>query len=502
MLVHGHWNEALQLPGLGQDLLDGVAIAHAEPFEAWLLSQRRRLTAAAESIIHEAALGLLARDELERARDLAVQATVMSPLDENHQALLIRIYRLAGDDDAAARQFDAWSATAERELGTSPGAAVLLAARERPASEQAVDTVSIHAVTEGGAAAVSAGALGAGVASFEVAVRMADQSGVDSVRVQTRLVLAEALIHSLGGLDEAGLAALTEAERIAIAQGDLESVARARAELGYVDFLRARYDRAERLLDQVLAAGEASLSVRAKAMTYLGSVASDRADYPRATTLLEGAIHASREVREPRREAFGLSMLGRVGLLRGDLDAADEHLRAAVEVAEAEHWLSFLPWPQALLGHVLLARGDLDAAATCLEQSFARACQIGDPCWEGISARGLALLSEATGEPDRAIADLLDARSRTNRLADPYVWLDVHILDALCEMGCRHGHSSTAAWVEEMHERASRAGMQELTVRAMLHGARLGKPGDAEAAALLAGTVDNPRLAPLLVGLS
>ena len=502
VLVHGHWNEALQLPGLGQDLLDGVAIAHAEPFEAWLLSQRRRLTAAAESIIHEAALGLLARDELERARDLAVQATVMSPLDENHQALLIRIYRLAGDDDAAARQFDAWSATAERELGTSPGAAVLLAARERPASEQAVDTVSIHAVTEGGAAAVSAGALGAGVASFEVAVRMADQSGVDSVRVQTRLVLAEALIHSLGGLDEAGLAALTEAERIAIAQGDLESVARARAELGYVDFLRARYDRAERLLDQVLAAGEASPSVRAKAMTYLGSVASDRADYPRATTLLEGAIHASREVREPRREAFGLSMLGRVGLLRGDLDAADEHLRAAVEVAEAEHWLSFLPWPQALLGHVLLARGDLDAAATCLEQSFARACQIGDPCWEGISARGLAVLSEATGEPDRAIADLLDARSRTNRLADPYVWLDVHILDALCEMGCRHGHSSTAAWVEEMHERASRAGMQELTVRAMLHGARLGKPGDAEAAALLAGTVDNPRLAPLLVGLS
>ena len=121
VLVHGHWNEALQLPGLGLDLLDGVAIAHAEPFEAWLLSQRRRLSAAAESIVHEAALGLLARGELERARELAVQATVMSPLDENHQALLIRIYRLAGDQDAAARQFDSWSATAERELGTSPG---------------------------------------------------------------------------------------------------------------------------------------------------------------------------------------------------------------------------------------------------------------------------------------------------------------------------------------------------------------------------------------------
>ena len=107
-------------------------------------------------------------------------------------------------------------------------------------------------------------------------------------------------------------------------------MARARAELGYVDFLRARYDRAERVLDQVLTAEEASPSARAKAMTYLGSVASDQADYPRATTLLEGAVRASRAVGEPRREAFGLSMLGRIGLLRGDLDVAVEHLSAAI----------------------------------------------------------------------------------------------------------------------------------------------------------------------------
>jgi DNA-binding SARP family transcriptional activator len=501
VLVRGHWNDALQLPGFGLDLLDGLSIDHAEPFEAWLLSQRRRLSAATEAIVHEAALGLLARGELGRARDLAVQATVMSPLDENHQALLIRIYRLAGDDDAAARQLDAWSVTADRELGASPGAAVLLAARERPASEQAVDPVSIRAVTEGGAAAVSAGAVAAGVASFEAAVRMADRAGVASVRVQTRLVLAEAMIHSFGGLDEAGLAALTEAERIATAQGDAAAVARARAELGYVDFLRARYDRAERLLDQVLVADDASPSDRAKAMTYLGSVASDRADYARATGLLEGAVSSSRAVGEPRREAFGLSMLGRVCLLRGDLDAADAHLRAAVRMGEAEHWLSFLPWPQALLGHALLALGDVDGAAACLEQSFARACQIGDPCWEGISARGLALLAEATGDPERALADLLDARSRTTRLADPYVWLDVHILDALCDLGHRQGHPLTAAWVDEMHERASRTGMKELTVRAMLHGARLGDAGDAEAAVLLGSTIDNPWLAPLLATL-
>ena len=253
VLVRGHWSAAVQLPGLGDDLLDGLAIQHAEAFESWLLSERRRLAAATESILHEAALGLLARGDLDRARDLAVRAAVMSPLDENHQALLIRLYRLAGEDDAAQRQYDAWATVAARELGAAPGAPVVLAMREGPRVAREGEAASIQAVTEAGAAAVSAGALVAGVASFESAVRLADLGGADSDRIQTRLVLAEALIHTLGGLDEAGLATLTEAERIAVANGDREAMAQVRAEVGYVDFLRARYDRAERSLSQVLA---------------------------------------------------------------------------------------------------------------------------------------------------------------------------------------------------------------------------------------------------------
>jgi DNA-binding SARP family transcriptional activator len=495
VLVHGHWREAVDLPGLGADLLDGLALQNAAPFESWLLAQRRRLAAAAESILHEAALGELSRGRLEEARDLALRATVMSPLDENHQALLIRLYRLAGEDDAAERQFAAWSVTAERELGTSPGAAVRLALRERRHSAQAVDVAAIRAITEAGAAAVSAGAVGAGVTSFETAVRLADQANAESLRVETRLVLAEALIHTMGGLDEEGVATLTEAERIALAEGDLEAAARARAELGYVDFLRARYDRAERWLSQALDQGAGSPSTVAKAMTYLGSVVSDRADYPRATSLLEESARLARSVSEPRREAYCLSMLGRISLLRGDLDDAAEHLVASGELAERDHWLSFLPWPQALHGQVLLSRGDLAGATACLEQSFARACQIGDPCWEGIAARGLALLAEASGQVDQGFSVLLDARARASRLADPYVWLDVHILDALCELGRRHGHPATPDWVTEMRERAARTGMRELTVRALLHGAALGDAGDGELATILAADIDNPELA-------
>ncbi len=499
VLVDGHWSDAVRLSGLEADLLDGYTIQNAAAFESWLLSQRRRLSAAAESILHEAALGHRSRGELDQARALAVRAAVISPLDENHQALLISLYRLAGDDDAAERQYAAWSATAERELGTSPGAAVELAMRERRRASEAVDAASIHAITEAGAAAVSAGAVRAGVASFETAVRMADQAAAESLRVETRLALAEALIHSARGLDEEGVATLTEAERIALSNGDAVGAARARSELGYVDFLRARYDRAERWLGQVLAQGSDSPSTLAKAMTYLGSVASDRADYPRAAALLEDAIRLARDVAEPRCETYGLSMLGRLHLLRGELGEAAGQLRAAMDLAEREHWLSFLPWPQALLGQVLLSQGDLAGASDSIGQSFARACQIGDPCWEGISARGLGLLAEASGDVDEAFTVLTDARTRSTRLADPYVWLDVYILDALCDLGRRHGHRQTPEWVEEMHDRASRTGMRELTVRAMLHGAALGDPGDAAAAAMLAADIDNPVLAALVV---
>jgi hypothetical protein len=147
---------------------------------------------------------------------------------------------------------------------------------------------------------------------------------------------------------------------------------------------------------------------------------------------------------------------------------------------------------------VHLARKNSALAAETLEQAFARACQPGDPCWEGMSGRGLALVAEATGETDRAFETLLGARTRCNRLADPYVWLEAHILDALCDLGRRHEHPETRRWADSMRELTSRTGMRELTVRAMLHSAALGSPGDASASALLAADIDNPLLQALL----
>jgi tetratricopeptide (TPR) repeat protein len=311
-------------------------------------------------------------------------------------------------------------------------------------------------------------------------------------------VLAEALIHSLRGLDEEGLAHLHEADRLAVEDGDPIGSALARAELGYVDFLRARYARAELWLGEALTLADGSPAVMAKAATYLGSVHSDTADYPQAIDLLDLAAGLSREAGDPRREAYALCMRGRVDLFRGELDQADHHLATAVSLAENEHWLSFLPWPQAFQGEVCLARKDPLRAAEIFQQAFARACQLGDPCWEGITARGLALVADASGDTARAFQTLQDARARSTRLADPYVWLEAHILDAMCVLGREHGHPDTRTWIDMLRELASRTGMRELIVRALLHSAAEGRIGDADAADLLAAEIDNPELHALV----
>ena len=136
-----------------------------------------------------------------------------------------------------------------------------------------------------------------------------------------------------------------------------------------------------------------------------------------------------------------------------------------------------------------LARADPAGAAELLRHAFARACQLGDPCWEAVAARGLALVAEAASDTERAFALLADARARGARLAEPYLWLDGYILDAQCDLGRRHGHPDTGAWVETLRNLASRSGMRELTLRSLQHGAALGRDGDGAAAAALADEI-------------
>ncbi len=495
VLSRGSWSDALDLPDLGEPLLDGVDVRGAAGFESWLLVEKQRLAGASEAVLHEAAQGLMARGEVARALPHARRVAALSPLDENHQALLIRLLRLSGDDAEAAAQLEVYTRRLDDQLGVEPGPAVRSALREPlRRTSPATGIVSIEAILESGAAAVAAGATDAGIASLRAAVELADGSEDSRLQVRSRVILAETLVHSLRGMDEEGLAALYAADEIGRGHGQSAWLAEVRVELGYVDFLRARYDRADRWLTDSLDLAPDIAWIRAKATTYLASVDSDRADYPRALTRFAESIELAREAGDIRRQVYATSMLGRLHLLRGDLDRADDALRAAIELGERDRWLAFLPWPQAFLGELELARGRVETAASVLGQAFARACQLGDPCWEGVTARALALVADARGDSPEAFELLADARARCNRLADPYVWLDAYILDAQCALGVRHGHPDTARWVATMHRLASRTTMREMTVRALVHAAALGGVTAAEGARLLVADIDNPVL--------
>jgi DNA-binding SARP family transcriptional activator len=461
ILVRGIWSDAVDLPGLGVELLNGMTLRYADSYETWLISRRRHVAAVSEAVLHEAALGSASAGDLNAALGYALRASVMNPLDENHQALLIRLYRAAGDDEAAERQYALCREMLHRELGVSPGPAIDVAYRQRmEVRPEAVDEAAIDALAEAGSAAVAAGSIEAGITSLSAAAELADRVGEPRRRVTARLALAEALIHGLGGLDEQGLARLYEADEIARTHHMWEAVAEIRAELGYVDFLRARYDRAERWLHDGLAYADGSPSVRAKTTTYLGAVASDRGDFSSARDLLESAVSLSVAAGEPRRQAYGLAMLGRVALLSGRPQEAEAWLTKSVVVAQQDHWLAFLPWPQAMLGEVRLVMGDLPGATMVLEQAFARACQLKDPCWEGMSARSLALVADARGDTDRAFEIMIDAHARCTRLADPYVWLEGYILDALCELGRSHAHPKTETWIDALEVLTDRTRMR------------------------------------------
>jgi len=493
----GRWPDAIDLPGLGAELLEGMGFRGAPGFETWLVAAQRRVAAASEHVLHEAALAASARHRWTEAIDRAARVTAMNPLDENYQALLIRLYRLAGDHDAAARQFAACVTLFERELGSSPGSAVQAALRvdaANVAGGRARDTRSVptttdpgilaQALLESGSAAIGAGAIELGVRTLQEARDAADAAGSGLIRVQVRLELAEALVHSVRGRDEEGLALLWEADEIAGANGLRHQVAQARAERGYVDFLRARYDRAELGLADALRLAEGSTATQAKAATYLGCVASDRADHPRATVLLRDGIDFARAAGDLRREVYALSMLGRVCLLDGDLDAAAALLDESRSLAERDRWLAFLPWPQALRAEVQLARGDVAGADRLLRPAFVHACRLADPCWEGTAARGLALVAAAEGDTERAFDLLADARRRADRVPDSYVWLDGYILHAQCELAVRHGHPQTGRWVDELQELAARTGMVGFLRHALRYGAAIGRRGDDDAVSL------------------
>jgi DNA-binding SARP family transcriptional activator len=502
VLMAGTSLEAVELPGLGRELLEGVEIEASPGFSAWLLGERRRLAGLGEAVLREGALRALASGNARTAVDLATRLVAAAPLDEDAHALLIRAFAGTGDAIAVERQLMASIDLFRQELGVEPGPELAEAARmDAPAvvrTDAGGGRAAVRALLESGEAAVSAGAVEAGVDSLRSAVAGSRGSGDRALEAAAQLSLGAALVHATKGKDEEGAAALHRSIAAAEASGERAVAASAHRELGYVELLRGDYVRAGtwfRTAEELADDDPVELS---KIHAVRGARYADAGAHDLAVEALRRSIELAAETDQTKQEAWSTAMLGRTHLLRNELEAAEAALERAIELTAAERWTTFAAFPEALRAEVWVRRGDLDRAAEAFEHAFALGCQVDDACWEAYGVRGLGLLDAASGDLASAVTTMGDALTRCARQRDTHLWLRAYVIDALCAVAVTAEHPTAARWVTDLASISGRSGMRELSVRAYLYRRDLGDESAIEAARVLSVGVENPHLLELI----
>lgn len=498
-LTASSWRRALDLPGLGCDLLEGMTPGSCPGFEAWLLAERRRLAAAAQDVLREAARARLAAGDGMRTVELASRLVASDPLDEDAQELLIRGYVAGGQAGAAEEQRDVCVALFRRELGTTPGIGVLHAADPQPSRHREFpDRLPSRATTlarlETGLSGAHAGAFDTSIDLLREAVAEAEAVGDAALSIRALTALGSSLVHTVRGRDGEGAQVLLEAIALADLTGTPETAATARRDLGYVELLRGRYDRARRWLDGARELSEGDGVERAWTCALTGVIDTDLGRHEHALAGFTEALELARIHRDRQLEAWVLTFGGRVRLLRRDLAGARAWLATAVECARSVGWTAFVPLPESLLAEIDLIEGRLEAASEAFEHARAMAIQLDDPCWEGMAGRGLGLVAAARGDVGEGMDRLADARSRCVRVPDAYLWIEGYCLDALCGLAVAHDPGQAPRHIDDLEALATRTGMRELVARAYAHRGRLGDRAAAQAAQVLAAEVDNPVL--------
>ena len=223
--------------------------------------------------------------------------------------------------------------------------------------------------------------------------------------------------------------------------------------------------------------------------------ASDSGDYPRAIDMLKRSIDAADRCEDRRQQAWSLSILGRVHLLRGERSQAGVVLDQSIELVHKERWLAFLPWPQALRAELDMQDDGLGEDIGGIEQAWMLACQLGDPCWEAMTARVLGLASAHNADLSRAATWLDEALRRCGSVTDQYHWVRAAVLDSMIDLAIDTGDDTRAReLIETLATMAARCEMREMLVRCHLHRARLGDADAIDAGRLLAVDIDNPAL--------
>ena len=415
---------------IGGYFLDGLSVRDSPGFETWLLHMRGHLRARSLEELRREALALLGAGQTERSSAVAGRAAALEPLDEDAQELFLRSLVADGKSGLAALHLACCEATFAREgLRISPAlrAAVRIGG-DRPRARLQARVVA-SSLLRSGSDAIDAGSVDAGIETLRRAAEEATISSDQRLHIDVLMALGAALVHATRGFDGEGAIILHQAMALARNLGDDLRVAECLRELAFIDVQAGRHASAERAIREArtLADARGDDALIAGVLAISGMNAADQGRHREAVAHLTRAALVAHEATRPRQEAWSLGVLARSLQLCGDLEESLAAADASIRLCERERWNAFLPWPQSWRANALLALDRHDEATEIAEKAFALACELGDPCWEGMAARSLALISLTDGDISSAQEWIDEARSRCNRIQDRYVWVSAYV---------------------------------------------------------------------------
>ena len=478
-------------------LLQGLSFADCPVFDSWLADQRYRFDNIVQSLLYEAALAALAAGTPDVAAELATLALDRDPFHADCNAVLVKAFVALGEHRRARQHVAKCGDLYRQELGLPLPPEVRRALSDAapdvdPAMPATAGTVRSY--LDAGGSSLWAGAVDRGLDQLRLAVVLAQRTGNSHLLAESLVALSGALIHQAGGRGAEVADLLHRALQAEGPDGASRTAAAAYRELGYLSVQRGVPDRAAGWLDRAMTAAEGFPDEQARILAIQGMLASDTARYEGAVTALTESGRLARGAGNRRQQAFSEALLGRVRLLRGELEqAADSLDRAQGWIAE-EHWTAFEPFVAGLRGETYLAAGQLEEAAALIDRSWVMAELAGDHCYMALAAGAEARLFVEHG-------DLAAAEHWIDRGLEPrpwYLWYSARLLDTAAEVSIAGRSPRASAFVERLAELASRSGMREFVVRGQSHRAVLGDEAAAQAVPWLAHEIDNPALAAFL----
>lgn len=490
-------NTGMDPRGFTGQLLEGLSFADCPVFDSWLADQRYRFDNVVQSLLYEAALAALAAGTPGLAAELSTLALERDPFHADCNAVLVKALVAMGEHRRARQHVTKCGDLYRQELGLPLPAEVRQALSDAAPQKDPLmpaTPATVRSYLDAGGASLWAGAVDRGLEQLRLAVVLARGTGNDHLLAESLVALSGALIHQAGGRGAEVADFLHRALQAEGPVGASRTAAAAYRELGYLSVQRGVPDRAAGWLDRAMIAAEGFLDEQARVLAIQGMLASDTARYDAAVTALVESGRLAEALGSRRQQAFSAALLGRVFLLRGELEQAAVTLDRAQGWITEEHWTSFEPFVAGLRGETYLASGQLEEAAALIDRSWVMAELAGDHCYMALAAGAEARLFMEHG-------DLTAAAHWIDRGLGPnpwYLWYSARLLDTAAEVSIASRSPRASAFVERLAELASRSGMREFVVRGQSHRAVLGDEAAAQAVPWLARDIDNPALGAFL----